>query len=243
MDVYKLFSEQRLKKGLTQEEVAKQLNIETKILNKYETRELNMDIELFLKIANILDIEVSIVPNRQKKEDSYSNYNIGIDEDYIKKVESYPNLTIEEEKILWKRIEKGEEEAKKQLTLAYSKSVIPIVEKYIEPDIDPMDLVNEGNIGLMKAVEQYDATKGFEFSTYVIWWIRQAITRKIADHSKLMRIPKNMDNPSPHFKVKKIKKHLENKLNREPSIKEIAIELNLSEEIVKKILSYSNVLN
>lgn len=237
MDVHQLLLKQRLNIGLTQKEVANRLNIEIETLNKYETGALKIDIDLFLELAKILDITVSISPNTQLPKETFK-YNSGIDENYIKEATSHPDLTAEEEKIIWEKIIKGDKNAKKQLILSYYKTVIPIAEKYLKSGMEPMDLINEGNIGLLKAVEHYDPAKGYDFSEFSKWWIRQTIIRANEDYSKMIRIPKNIDTSSAVFKVKKAKKYLKNKLNREPNANEIAIELNLSEEIVRKTLHY-----
>lgn len=161
-------------------------------------------------------------------------------EDYKNKFLSYPNLTSDEENELWKKVEDGDEGAKKKIIFSYSKNVISIVETNIESGLSAMELLNEGNIGLLKAVENYDITKEYNFSDYCNWWIRQSINRAIQDFKKLVRTPTN-DYISPTLKIRKVKRNLSKKLNREPSIKEIAIESNISEEVVKKLLTYNHI--
>lgn len=152
---------------------------------------------------------------------------------YLKDIGKVELLSKKEEVELAKRIEMGDEKAKKKLIEANLRLVVSISKKYAGRGMNFLDLVQEGNIGLMKAVEKFDYRKGYKFSTYATWWIRQAVTRAISDQSRTIRIPVHMNEVI--SKVVKIKKELEQKLDREPSEQEIAEELQIPLEKVKKI--------
>src|SRR5690606_15919341 len=111
---------------------------------------------------------------------------------YLKEIGRVPLLTSDEEVELAKRMEAGDEDAKKQLVEANLRLVVSIAKRYVGRGMQFLDLIQEGNLGLMKAVEKFDYTKGFKFSTYATWWIRQAITRSIADQARTIRIPVHM---------------------------------------------------
>ncbi len=152
---------------------------------------------------------------------------------YLKDIGKVDLLSRKEEVELAKRIEMGDEQAKQKLIEANLRLVVSISKKYAGRGLNFLDLVQEGNIGLMKAVEKFDYRKGYKFSTYATWWIRQAVTRAISDQSRTIRIPVHMNEVI--SKVLKIKKELEQRLDREPSEQEIAEELQIPLEKVKKI--------
>lgn len=152
---------------------------------------------------------------------------------YLKDIGKVELLSGEEEIELAKKIKKGDEKAKDKLIEANLRLVVSISKKYVGRGLNFLDLVQEGNIGLMKAVEKFDHTKGYRFSTYATWWIKQAVTRAISDQSRNIRIPVHMNEVI--NKVIKIKKELEQKLDREPSEEEIAEELKIPLKKVKKI--------
>lgn len=152
---------------------------------------------------------------------------------YLKDIGKVELLSGEEEIELAKRIKKGDEKAKDKLIEANLRLVVSISKKYVGRGLNFLDLVQEGNIGLMKAVEKFDHTKGYRFSTYATWWIKQAVTRAISDQSRNIRIPVHMNEVI--NKVIKIRKELEQKLDREPSEEEIAEELKIPLKKVKKI--------
>jgi RNA polymerase primary sigma factor len=154
---------------------------------------------------------------------------------YLKEIGSYNLLTKDEEVELAKRVEKNDEDAKTRLARANLRLVVSIAKKYMGRGLMFLDLIQEGNIGLMRAVDKFDWRRGFKFSTYATWWIRQAITRAIADQAKTIRIPVHMVETI--NKYKKIERQLEQKLERTPTPEEIAkimeIEPEKAHEIVK----------
>ena len=139
---------------------------------------------------------------------------------YLHEIGNIPLLTADEEKILAQRIAKGDKKAKQLLTLANLRLVVSTAKKYAKSGLDFLDLIQEGNIGLMKAVEKFDWTKGFKFSTYATWWIRQAITRAIADQSRTVRLPVHLYETI--NKIKKAENELTTKLGRTPTLNEVA---------------------
>ncbi|PRR80136.1 RNA polymerase sigma factor SigA [Clostridium liquoris] len=156
---------------------------------------------------------------------------------YLKEIGKVDLLSKKEEVELAKGIEQGDEEAKNKLIEANLRLVVSISKKYVGKGLTFLDLVQEGNIGLMKAVEKFDYRKGYRFSTYATWWIKQAVTRAISDQSRTIRIPVHMNELI--YKVIKVKKELEQELDREPSEQEIAEELKIPLEKVKKVYAVS----
>ena len=134
---------------------------------------------------------------------------------YLKEIGRVPLLTAEEEVELAKRIEQGDEEAKRRLTEANLRLVVSIAKRYVGRGMLLLDLIQEGNLGLLKAVEKFDYQKGFKFSTYATWWIRQAITRAIADQARTIRIPVHMVETI--NKLVRVQRQLLQELGREPS--------------------------
>ncbi len=153
---------------------------------------------------------------------------------YLKEIGRVPLLTSDEEISLAKRMEQGDEEAKKQLVEANLRLVVSIAKRYVGRGMQFLDLIQEGNLGLMKAVEKFDYTKGFKFSTYATWWIRQAITRSIADQARTIRIPVHMVETI--NKLIRISRQLLQELGREPFPEEIAQEMDITVERVHEIL-------
>jgi RNA polymerase primary sigma factor len=152
---------------------------------------------------------------------------------YLKKIGKYRILNAEEEKMLAKQILAGDEDSRKQLAQCNLRLVVSIAKKYINRGLDFMDLIAEGNTGLMKAIDKFDYTKGFKFSTYATWWIRQSITRAIPDQSRLIRIPVHMYDTI--NKLRKFNKELTQAFGREPSIKELSLKMEMTEEKVAEI--------
>lgn len=157
---------------------------------------------------------------------------------YLKEIGSVNLLTNEQEVELAKRILEGDEEAKKELTSANLRLVVSIAKRYVGRGMLFLDLIQEGNMGLIKAVEKYDHTKGFKFSTYATWWIRQAITRAIADQARTIRIPVHMVETI--NKLTKIQRNLVQELGRDPKPEEIAKEMpGMTPEKVREIQKIS----
>jgi len=153
---------------------------------------------------------------------------------YLKEIGRVPLLNAEEEVNLALRIKDGDQEAKQQLAEANLRLVVSIAKRYVGRGMQFLDLIQEGNMGLMKAVEKFDHTKGFKFSTYATWWIRQAITRAIADQARTIRIPVHMVETI--NKLVRIQRQLLQDLGREPTPEEIGAEMDLPTEKVREIL-------
>jgi RNA polymerase primary sigma factor len=153
---------------------------------------------------------------------------------YLKEIGRVHLLTSEEEVELAKRMEKGDEEARRRLAEANLRLVVSIAKRYVGRGMLFLDLIQEGNMGLIKAVEKFDYRKGYKFSTYATWWIRQAITRAIADQARTIRIPVHMVETI--NKLIRVSRQLLQELGREPTPEEIASEMNISEEKVRDIL-------
>ncbi|TBL78104.1 RNA polymerase sigma factor RpoD [Paenibacillus thalictri] len=153
---------------------------------------------------------------------------------YLKEIGRVPLLSAEDEIDLAKRIEKGDEEAKRRLAEANLRLVVSIAKRYVGRGMLFLDLIQEGNMGLIKAVEKFDHIKGFKFSTYATWWIRQAITRAIADQARTIRIPVHMVETI--NKLIRVSRQLLQELGREPTPEEIAKEMDLSTDKVREIM-------
>jgi RNA polymerase primary sigma factor len=156
---------------------------------------------------------------------------------YLKEIGKVPLLTGDEEIELAKRMEMGDEEAKKRLAEANLRLVVSIAKRYVGRGMLFLDLIQEGNLGLIKAVEKFDFRKGFKFSTYATWWIRQAITRAIADQARTIRIPVHMVETI--NKLIRVSRQLLQELGRDPTPEEIAKEMGLSEDKVRDIMKIS----
>ncbi len=156
---------------------------------------------------------------------------------YLKEIGKVPLLTAEEEIELAKRMELGDQEAKKRLAEANLRLVVSIAKRYVGRGMLFLDLIQEGNLGLIKAVEKFDYRKGYKFSTYATWWIRQAITRAIADQARTIRIPVHMVETI--NKLIRVSRQLLQELGREPTPEEIAEEMNMPVDSVREILKIS----
>ncbi len=156
---------------------------------------------------------------------------------YLKEIGKVQLLTAEEEIELAKRMEEGDEEAKKQLAEANLRLVVSIAKRYVGRGMLFLDLIQEGNLGLIKAVEKFDYRKGYKFSTYATWWIRQAITRAIADQARTIRIPVHMVETI--NKLIRVQRQMVQDLGREPTPEELAKELDMSVERVSEIMKIS----
>lgn len=162
---------------------------------------------------------------------------VGLDDPvrmYLKEIGRVPLLTAEEEVELAKRIEAGDQEAVRQLAEANLRLVVSIAKRYVGRGMQFLDLIQEGNLGLIKAVEKFDYRKGFKFSTYATWWIRQAITRSIADQARTIRIPVHMVETI--NKLTRVSRQLLQELGRAPTPEEIAEEMDMPPERVREIM-------
>ncbi len=152
---------------------------------------------------------------------------------YLKEIGQIKLLTLEEESALADRILEGDEEAKRILAEANLRLVVSIAKRYVGRGMLFLDLIQEGNIGLMKAVEKFDVSKGYKFSTYATWWIRQAITRAIADQARTIRVPVHMVETI--NKLARVQRQLTLELNREPSEEELAKKIGMSVEKIREV--------
>ncbi len=154
---------------------------------------------------------------------------------YLREIGQYPLLTAAEERELAQRIERGDNEARNILARSNLRLVVSIAKKYVgrSPDLTLLDLIQEGNIGLFRAVEKFDWKKGYKFSTYATWWIRQAITRALADQSRTIRIPVHMVETI--AKYKQVSRRLAQALGRDPQPEEIAVEMGVEPEKIYQI--------
>lgn len=153
---------------------------------------------------------------------------------YLREIGKIPLLTSEEELALAQRVVRGDKEAKAKMAEANMRLVVSIAKRYVGRGLDLLDLIQEGNTGLLRAVEKFDPDKGFKFSTYATWWIRQAITRAIADQSRTIRIPVHMFETI--NKLLRTQRRLTQELNREPTNLEIAKEMEIEPEKVEHIM-------
>ena len=153
---------------------------------------------------------------------------------YLREIGKIPLLSSEEEIALAHRIEKGDQKAKDKMAEANMRLVVSIAKRYSGRGLDFLDLIQEGNTGLLRAVEKFDVSKGFKFSTYATWWIRQAITRAIADQSRTIRIPVHMVETI--NKLLRTQRRMTQELNREPTIEELSKELEMEPEKVEYII-------
>lgn len=186
------------------------------------------------------DVDAVIAENPEAKEidlEATISKNIAVDDPvrmYLKEIGKVPLLTADEEKELAKRMEAGDEAAKQKLCEANLRLVVSIAKKYVGRGMLFLDLIQEGNLGLIKAVDKFDWERGYKFSTYATWWIRQAITRSIADQARTIRIPVHMVETI--NKLIRVSRQLLQEEGREPSPDEIAEEMGISVEKVREIL-------
>lgn len=186
-----------------------------------------------LEGGNLLDLDVDLTDKDLNKGSMHDSIQM-----YLKEIGQYPLIRAGEEKELAKRIEHGDDEAKNLLARANLRLVVSIAKKYVgrSANLNLLDLIQEGNLGLFKAVEKFDWTKGYKFSTYATWWIRQSITRALADQSRTIRIPVHMVETI--SKYKQVMRRLSQDLGREPLAEEIATEMDVPVEkihVIEKI--------
>ena len=188
-----------------------------------------------LKSGGMLGIDPSV--ELLERKNSYRRNDSSYDsiQMYLREIGQYPLLTAHEERVLAKRIMEGDEEARNLLARANLRLVVSIAKKYVgrSPDLTLLDLIQEGNLGLFKAVDKFDFTKGFKFSTYATWWIRQAITRALADQSRTIRIPVHMVETM--AKYKQVSRRLAQDFGRDPMPEEIATEMGVEVEKIYQI--------
>ncbi len=225
---------------------------DTEVLQYFPNVEENMKFleEIYgkLEVAGIRVIETTQLIEEPKKEISVKELEDATQFDgelpdsvqmYLKEIGRTALLTTEEERELAKRIEKGDEEARRRFIQANLRLVVSIAKRYVNrsPNLSILDLVQEGNIGLARAVTKFDYRRGFKFSTYATWWIRQAITRALADQSRTIRIPVHMVEVI--SKYTQAKRRLLQELGREPLAEEIAIEMNMPLDKIRHIQKIS----
>ena len=188
-----------------------------------------------LKSGGMLGIDPSV--ELLERKNSYRRNDSSYDsiQMYLREIGQYPLLTAHEERVLAKRIMEGDEEARNLLARANLRLVVSIAKKYVgrSPDLTLLDLIQEGNLGLFKAVDKFDFTKGFKFSTYATWWSRQAITRALADQSRTIRIPVHMVETM--AKYKQVSRRLAQDFGRDPMPEEIATEMGVEVEKIYQI--------
>lgn len=220
-----------------------EMDIDPEQLEKfYDTLETN-GIEIVETLDDIIldDAELSSIASSEMGDDDLDSEpsveNISIDDPvkiYLKEIGRVPLLTPDEELDLAIRISDGDVAAKKRLSEANLRLVVSIAKRYLGRGMQFLDLIQEGNLGLIKAVEKFDYTKGFKFSTYATWWIRQAITRAIADQARTIRIPVHMVETI--NKVKKVSSQLLHQNGHEPTAEEIAEVINMPTDKVREIM-------
>lgn len=207
-----------------------------------ELQEIDLSPDQIDKIYETLEgLNIEIIGDVEEEEDTEIDLSVpegvAIDDPvrmYLKEIGKVPLLTSEEEVALAKRIEAGDEYAAKQLAEANLRLVVSIAKRYVGRGMLFLDLIQEGNLGLIKAVEKFDFTKGFKFSTYATWWIRQAITRAIADQARTIRIPVHMVETI--NKLIRIERQLLQELGRAPQAEEIAEIMEMPPEKVREIM-------
>ncbi len=205
----------------------------------YEQLEAH-NVEVVDDFADVVleDLDLNLgTPETEGHEEPAPTEQVAIDDPvkvYLKEIGRVPLLTPEEETALAMRIIEGGDAAKKRLSEANLRLVVSIAKRYVGRGMQFLDLIQEGNLGLIKAVEKFDYTKGFKFSTYATWWIRQAITRAIADQARTIRIPVHMVETI--NKVKKVSSQLLHKNGHEPTAEEIAEELAMPVDKVREIM-------
>ena len=216
-----------------------ELDFEPEQLEKfYDTLEA-MGVEIVEDFEEIPldDINFDLVPDDEDDAEVPAVESVAIDDPvkvYLKEIGRVPLLSPEEEIDLAIRISEGDESAKKRLSEANLRLVVSIAKRYLGRGMQFLDLIQEGNLGLIKAVEKFDYTKGYKFSTYATWWIRQAITRAIADQARTIRIPVHMVETI--NKVKKVSSQLLHTNGNEPTADEIALELDMPVDKVREIM-------
>ena len=221
------------------------MNLEPVMIEKtYEFLE-SKGVDILRITDDISDDDIILEMERDDEED-LENIDLSVPEGvsiedpvrmYLKEIGKVPLLSAEEEIDLARRMEKGDQSAKKRLAEANLRLVVSIAKRYVGRGMLFLDLIQEGNLGLIKAVEKFDYTKGYKFSTYATWWIRQAITRAIADQARTIRIPVHMVETI--NKLIRVQRQLLQELGREPSLEEVAEKMHMPLERVREIQKIS----
>ena len=225
------------KKGvLSYKEIAdalSEIDLDVKQIEKvYETLE-----HLGIELVEDLDRELAEIQTNEEEIALSIPEGVGLDDPvrmYLKEIGKVPLLSSDEEIELAERMHNGDEAAKKRLSEANLRLVVSIAKRYVGRGMLFLDLIQEGNLGLIKAVEKFDYTKGYKFSTYATWWIRQAITRAIADQARTIRIPVHMVETI--NKLIRVSRQLLQELGREPRVDEIANAMGVNDEKVREIM-------
>ena len=206
----------------------------------YETLESNgIEVTSYINPAEFEDVEAEAaqMDNNEEMEKVLSQEGLAIDDPvrmYLKEIGKVPLLDADRELLLAQKMSEGDERAKKELVEANLRLVVSIAKRYVGKGMFFLDLIQEGNLGLMKAVEKFDYTKGYKFSTYATWWIRQAITRAIADQARTIRIPVHMVETI--HKVSRVSRQLLQERGHEATADEIAEVIGMSPEKVREIM-------
>ena len=223
------------------DEALEEMNFDAESLDKlYETLEdngISFDGDLSNEEMSAIENEVEAFSAAENMERILEQEGLAIDDPvrlYLKEIGRVPLLTADREKELAERMMVGDEDAKVELVEANLRLVVSIAKRYVGRGMFFLDLIQEGNMGLMKAVDKFDYTKGYKFSTYATWWIRQAITRAIADQARTIRIPVHMVETI--HKVSRISRQLLQENGREPTADEIGERISMSPEKVREIM-------
>jgi RNA polymerase primary sigma factor len=207
----------------------------------YETLESNgIEVVDGINSSDFTDLENEVEQMISPEEIERMQEGLAIDDPvrmYLKEIGKVPLLDPEKEHILAQRMMKGDEKAKNEIVEANLRLVVSIAKKHVGKGMAFLDLIQEGNLGLMKAVEKFDYERGFKFSTYATWWIRQAITRAIADQARTVRIPVHMVETI--HRVSRVSRQLLQELGREPTPEEIAEKINMTPEKVRETMKYA----
>ena len=219
-----------------------EMDIEPDQMEKFYDMLESSGVEIVETLDDIIldDDELTSIAGEDDKDSMVSDTIVSTDDPvriYLKEIGRVPLLTPEEETDIAEKILKGDEEASRRLVEANLRLVVSIAKRYLGRGMQFLDLIQEGNLGLMKAVEKFDHTKGFKFSTYATWWIRQAITRAIADQARTIRIPVHMGETI--NKIKKASSQLLHENGHEPTVEEIAEFLNSPVDKIKEAMRAS----
>jgi RNA polymerase primary sigma factor len=214
----------------------------TELLDSLYTELADASIEITSTEPNVEEFSPEWLDEEPEEEEIVSTAPVYLDDDvaddsvrlYLREIGKIPLLSAEEELALAQRVVAGEEKAKHEMAEANMRLVVSIAKRYVGRGLDLLDLIQEGNTGLLRAVEKFDPDKGFKFSTYATWWIRQAITRAIADQARTIRIPVHMVETI--NKLLRTQRRLTQELNREPSNEEIAKEMEIEVDKVEHIM-------